>query len=962
MIGRSVNADLAFDEDMSISRHHAYLEVESTSSGEKIVTVQDAGSRYGTSINGTKMEANGKLSLKNIRHLIRFGANQGTIVVQPMNLRFCFSQLDKSEKELLKMLCSRINSQLATTADVASHLVTKTLTATVKSLTAVVLAIPIISMDWVRAIPASLPTFYRFPDEAQFRPPLGPKVDLQDVTLSRRALFSNIKVLLVHGADAQYSNILEKCGASITSLYPFAETSWAGRVKQLLDQSDNEICVFFDESRGAEYPSDIGPFFTSLSPRFHWLTARALATSVLTATAPHILVSFPIQWNRFSVGASQSQLMAQSHMQSTLHASAVSAMDNDECSIAAGQPLNIASKVTTVSGVKRPFEAMEKSKKPSVVMENKEADLFFSESVGMVPKRNEIEDQGKMKPPPAKKMKKTSNEVDEWDNGSKSGYNTRRTLRPNLSTSTTGNNSLLNRGLGSPSVTSATSNRGHLRPIPELEESSNLSSISGSKAIDSHKLLQDIGSVASVPPPPAAFMHGDKDDQSCASSEQPTTTVAAATSVNSSGALMTRKRGMEANGSNQTLDVVGTVPIGNGDVIAAEADGGTTARQNKRARRDAPADEVPPAEMQSAVARGRGRPRKQPVATDKSSDIAPPTKLHDVTVEETEEYGPPIASSMKADKNALSNPVDKTSDIAPPTKLDANILPNPVEKSWDITPPTKSSSFAPPTKSSNIVPPTKLDAIVEEANKMKARMNTLSNPVDKSSDIAPPTKWGDAIVAKAEENEPPIASKMKAEKNVLSNSSSSAVEGIENWLSVDHSSQLHIATAHKPAEMTRSFSVRIKVESKDPQIDTVRAEEFVKSEMTRGRVEEDDEERVFIVAETIERELLLVCPRSHESRSSAQTSSSSSSSLEPPSSSSNSLRDVRKFRKNSVRRADDQAIISSRHMQRVLPKETEREIQMRLELEQLAREEAAAQELFLERMIGNAALAIVRRR
>lgn len=103
MIGRSVNADLAFAEDMSISRHHAYLEVESTSSGEKIMTVQDAGSRYGTSINGTKMEANGKLSLNNIRHLIRFGANQGTIVVQPMNLRFCFSQLDKSEKELLKV-------------------------------------------------------------------------------------------------------------------------------------------------------------------------------------------------------------------------------------------------------------------------------------------------------------------------------------------------------------------------------------------------------------------------------------------------------------------------------------------------------------------------------------------------------------------------------------------------------------------------------------------------------------------------------------------------------------------------------------------------------------------------------------------------------------------------------------------------------------------------------------------
>lgn len=130
---------------------------------------------------------------------------------------------------------------MATAADVATHLVTKTLTATIKSLTAIVMGIPIISMDWVRAIPASLPPFYRFPDESSYRPPLGPRVDLQDTSISRRSLYTHIRVILLHAADVsltslflthpasvysspwsvcqeQYAQILTICGATVIPL------------------------------------------------------------------------------------------------------------------------------------------------------------------------------------------------------------------------------------------------------------------------------------------------------------------------------------------------------------------------------------------------------------------------------------------------------------------------------------------------------------------------------------------------------------------------------------------------------------------------------------------------------------------------------------------------------------------------------------------------------------------------
>lgn len=104
LIGRSATAQLSFGEDMSISRSHGQFEVEmDPATGIKTIFLKDSGSRYGTTVDGVKMAANDKIPLNAPDHQIRLGANQGTIMLRVADFRFCFSQLDRGEKEELKV-------------------------------------------------------------------------------------------------------------------------------------------------------------------------------------------------------------------------------------------------------------------------------------------------------------------------------------------------------------------------------------------------------------------------------------------------------------------------------------------------------------------------------------------------------------------------------------------------------------------------------------------------------------------------------------------------------------------------------------------------------------------------------------------------------------------------------------------------------------------------------------------
>lgn len=104
VVGRAIGLDISFSEDKSISRNHAELHLTSDLDGsEPYVSLVDAGSRYGTYVDGVKMEPNGTIRLSSNECVVRLGSNKCCIVVKKQVFRFCFTQLDKAEKDLVKV-------------------------------------------------------------------------------------------------------------------------------------------------------------------------------------------------------------------------------------------------------------------------------------------------------------------------------------------------------------------------------------------------------------------------------------------------------------------------------------------------------------------------------------------------------------------------------------------------------------------------------------------------------------------------------------------------------------------------------------------------------------------------------------------------------------------------------------------------------------------------------------------
>jgi NAD-dependent DNA ligase len=66
-----------------------------------------------------------------------------------MNMSFCLTRLDKNEKEKLKIQAKKINAKVTNYVEQCSHLIANKATATVKLLTALVMKIPIVTLDWL---------------------------------------------------------------------------------------------------------------------------------------------------------------------------------------------------------------------------------------------------------------------------------------------------------------------------------------------------------------------------------------------------------------------------------------------------------------------------------------------------------------------------------------------------------------------------------------------------------------------------------------------------------------------------------------------------------------------------------------------------------------------------------------------------------------------------------------------
>lgn len=102
-IGRVVENSISFPGDKGISRYHAELHIESSSSKSSI-KVMDTGSTFGTFVNGVKLDAK---ILQSLSHgsIIQIGPSTQIRILFKV-LTFCMTRLSKEDKERVKVSIS----------------------------------------------------------------------------------------------------------------------------------------------------------------------------------------------------------------------------------------------------------------------------------------------------------------------------------------------------------------------------------------------------------------------------------------------------------------------------------------------------------------------------------------------------------------------------------------------------------------------------------------------------------------------------------------------------------------------------------------------------------------------------------------------------------------------------------------------------------------------------------------
>jgi hypothetical protein len=163
-------------------------------------------------------------------------------------------------------------------------------------------------------------------------PPLaGDDIALTSPEQSRDKLFTALHIILLDAADAQYMPIVRSCGATITRAYDLLDAKWASILQtiarahmQLLGQQPVTLCLFFDDTQGAEPHVGLQhQLQQACRVDVKWLTSAQVARSIITL-APLVL-SLEAPRSRQALGT-QSQSQPQSQYLSLMRMSASQAM------------------------------------------------------------------------------------------------------------------------------------------------------------------------------------------------------------------------------------------------------------------------------------------------------------------------------------------------------------------------------------------------------------------------------------------------------------------------------------------------------------------------------------------------------------------------------------------------------------------------------------------------------------
>lgn len=126
----------------------------------------DLGSRFGTSNNGSKLQANTPISIYS-GMVVKFGATNAKVRFVRKQLSFCMTRLDKSDKDRMKRLAKIVGAKIVNNPESATHIISNKFAATIKLLVALVLNLNIVHISWLNFIDSSTNAATIIPKEGE---------------------------------------------------------------------------------------------------------------------------------------------------------------------------------------------------------------------------------------------------------------------------------------------------------------------------------------------------------------------------------------------------------------------------------------------------------------------------------------------------------------------------------------------------------------------------------------------------------------------------------------------------------------------------------------------------------------------------------------------------------------------------------------------------------------------------
>eukprot|EP01032_Pedospumella_encystans_P012958 gene12958-14950_t len=305
---------------------HAEIVVDSATATLHVV---DLASRYGSSVNGAKLQGNVPFPVEN-GAVARFGVGTARIRFTRRSYTYCTTRLEKAEKDKLKRCAKITGGRIVTQVEHATHVVANKVAATVKMLTALVVPLKTVRAEWLNFAEGSNAA-EPIPKEEDFAPAPSDDVKVYDPARSCSALLAPYTIFLLNQYDIQYAAICRACGATLVDCAKEEEEKGVSaldlitqHVQQQQNNSNNtnneahKYCLFFDESRGIECDKilmnecreALNNGNNNISKEeftLHWLTAGKLAASIITLAAPVLFQDPPKASKVPGGGASQSQ-------------------------------------------------------------------------------------------------------------------------------------------------------------------------------------------------------------------------------------------------------------------------------------------------------------------------------------------------------------------------------------------------------------------------------------------------------------------------------------------------------------------------------------------------------------------------------------------------------------------------------------------------------------------------------